>query len=113
MTQEERIAKLREALESVQHYFPSEEEAETHKGLFVADMVSVRGALSILDDMEREVWSAPGSGPQIGDLVAWKDGESYETAIATAAYFRDFRDAGDVVLMRRAELERRISEATK
>jgi len=47
---EEQVAQIREALESVQNYFPSMEESEarTHDGLAIADVAACQKALALL-----------------------------------------------------------------
>jgi len=101
MNQSERIAKLREAV--------------------MGDSYSVRMAcIPILDDMEREGKTECEEFPEVGDAVAFEDRDDdgdplWSAGIVHTEMFRDLLilQRPHFILMRRAELERRIEEQGK
>jgi len=141
MTQSERIANLREFIEDLINWSraypesvfheptPAQVDAACNSLGFSIDSISAMvlrrftkrwgeratNIASLLDDMERE--GEGEAGPEVGDVVA------YVFAGGDYALEQDFSDDAlnkwktgpwkPVIIMRRAELERRISEATK
>jgi len=109
MNQEERIAKLRDIIGDLAIY----KDIESH---FQQD--AYRNAIAILDEMERE--EEIKEFPEVGDVVVFEDRDDdgdpiWSAAIVHTEMFRDLLilQRPHFILLRSAELERRISEATK